>query len=147
MVDANERLDTTYAMREYQNPKFDGKLVGLKISPAKHTDWNRQKGGNFIDWYIKRKAHVPPPNLYTEVAAKVTDKKMPSYSLYKSERKTGFAEIIASAEKKSMVGPGTFNPKQAQEKIIGIYGDKGDRVTLAASVMMDANNVPPMNKY
>ena len=147
MVAANERLDTTYAMREYQNPKFDGKLVGLKIGPTKSTDWNRQKGGNFIDWYLKRKAHVPAPNLYTEVAAKVINKKMPSYSIYKSERKTGFAEIIASAEKRNMVGPGYVNPKGAQEKIIGHYGDKGDRVTLAASVMMDANNVPPMNKY
>ena len=41
----------------------------------------------------------------------------------------------------------TFNSKQAQQKIIGVYGDRGERVTLAASVMMDANNVPPMNKY
>ena len=45
------------------------------------------------------------------------------------------------------MGPGTFDPKQAQEKVIGTYGDVGERVTLAASVMMDANNVPAMNKY
>jgi len=71
----------------------------------------------------------------------------PSYSLYKSPRKTGFAEIIATAEKRSAVGPGSFNPKQVQEKIAGSYGDKSDRVTLVESVMMDANNVPAMNKY
>ena len=46
-----------------------------------------------------------------------------------------------------MVGPGTFNPKLPQDKIIGVYGDRGERVTPAASVIMDANNVPAMNRY
>ena len=90
---------------------------------------------------------MPSPDQYKEVEAKVTNRKMPSYSLYKSPRKTGFAEIVASAEKRSMVGPGTFDPKQMKEKIIGSYGDKSDRVTLAESVMMEANNVPAMNRY
>lgn len=90
---------------------------------------------------------MPSPDQYKEVEAKVIDKKAPSFSIHKSPRKTGFAEIVASAEKRSMVGPGTFDPKQMKEKIIGTYGGKSDRVTPAASVIMDANNVPAMNRY
>ena len=48
MVDSNTRLDTTYAMQEYRNPKFDGKIDGLNITPARHSDWNRKKDDNFI---------------------------------------------------------------------------------------------------
>jgi len=66
MVAASQRLDNSYAMKEYQNPRFDGKLTGLKLSPAKKTDWNRAKG-DFIEFYIKKKAQVPPPCVYEAV--------------------------------------------------------------------------------
>ena len=90
---------------------------------------------------------MPSPDQYKEVEAKVINRKMPSYSINKSPRKTGFAEIVASAEKRSMVGPGTFDPKQMKEKILGSYGGKSERVTPVHSVIMEANEVPAMNKY
>ena len=115
MVDSSTLLDSSYAMPEYKNSKFDGKLLGIKLGFSNdRTDWNKQKGGTFIDWYIKKKAHVPASNMYNAVnSIDYLAPKQPNYSLYKSPRKTGFAEMIAKAEKHSGIGPGTFNPKGA----------------------------------
>ena len=92
MVAAGTRLDTTYAMPEYHHPKFDGKMLGFKLGAPSNdkSDWNREKGGNFIDWYTKKKAIVPSPNQYMEVDTNLMSKKMPAYTLYKSPRKTDF---------------------------------------------------------
>ena len=89
---------------------------------------------------------MPSPNQYNEVEAKVINKKAPSYSLYKSHRMTNFAEIVATGAKNT-IGPGSFDPHAMKEKIIGVYGDKGERVTVSDSIIMEANNVPAMNKY
>ena len=149
MVASGTHLDSTFAIAEYRIPKFNGKMLDFKLGgqPEGKADWNREKGGSFIDWYTKKKAFVPPPAHYKEVDVNYIGRKQPSYSVYKSPRKTNFCEMIEKAEKRKDLGPTTFDPKPVHEKIIGIYGGVGERVTVSESIIMEANNVPASNKY
>ena len=136
-------------MPAYRISRFNAKVGDLKIGgqAAGKADWDRAKGGSFIDWYTKKKAVVPPPNVYEQGSPDRFYRKQPSYSIYKSPRKTDFAEIIAIAEKRSHVGPTSLDPTQPQEKVPGVYGGVGERVTVSESIMQEAHNVPGANKY
>ena len=144
MILSGNRLDYTFAMREYEIPRFDGKQT-YKGSQRKDADWNKAKGNNFVDQYCKKKAFVPPPNNYKNVDAGY-QVKVRAHALYKAPRQTDIAQSVKKAEKDSGVGPGTFHPKRPQDKVLGIYGGL-ERVTMAASEIMAATDVPASNKY
>jgi len=41
--------------------------VAWKTKDKTVSDWNKSKGNNFIDFYTKQRAWVPPPNNYKKV--------------------------------------------------------------------------------
>ena len=145
MVEFGGRLDYTYAMKEYEIPRFDGKSGDLgKKRLAVSSDWNKEKGRNFIDLETKSKAHVPSPNYYKKVQDGYGFKVSAPF-LYKSSRKTEFTEMIDKA-KKVVVGPGSHEPKRAQRRVLGTYGGL-ERVTIAEESTQNSNAVPPPDKY
>ena len=78
-----------------------------------NTTWGIEKGNNFIDQVVKKKAFVPAPDKYGNLVegAAYLSKRSNSYSLYKSPRKTELNQIVSKAEKVNHIGPGTHNPK------------------------------------
>ena len=88
---------------------------------------------------------MPAPNNYKDVANGYMYKAR-AHALYKAPRSTIMENIIKTAKKNCPNGPGSFNPKKAQEKVIGNYTSL-ERVTVAQSIMAEAGNVPACNKY
>jgi hypothetical protein len=92
MIIAGGRLDNTFAMREYEISNYDGKAYNLFTKTVAKSDWNKDKGNSFIDFYTKKKAFVPSPNHYKNVneghEAQVA--KVSTPALYKTPRKTEF---------------------------------------------------------
>ena len=51
MVDSCQRLDSTFAMKEYQINKFDGQVMSVlrnSKNASTASDWSRVKNNNFI---------------------------------------------------------------------------------------------------
>ena len=138
------KLDSTFAMKEYQVSKFDGKMIDFTPSKKK-TDWNQEKGGGFFDFYTKGKAFVPAPNNYKEVE-RGRGYTVRSHALYKSPRRTDMQSLILYNKKTKPHGPGTYTPRQVQEKVCGSYTSQA-RVTMAESVEVTANDIPGCNRY
>ena len=145
MVTAGEKIDNTFAMKEYRIAEFDGKVLDMKAARKTTSDWNKEKGNNFIDFYTKKKAFLPAPNNYKDVANGYLYKPR-AHALYKAPRSTIMEAIIKNVKKTQPNGPGSFDPKKPQEKVIGNYVSL-ERVTVAQSIMAEAGNVPACNKY
>ena len=140
------RVDNTFAMKEYEIPRFDGKMaLDLSKSTTGKPDWNKEKNENFIDFYTKKKAFIPPPGTYKKIDEGYGfSVKTPS--LYRAERKTEITDIIGKAKSRSGISPSSYNPKRVQDKVLGTYGGL-DRVTMAEAIMADAKEAIPPNKY
>ena len=93
MVLAREKIDNTYAMKEYRIASFDGKATQVKREPRKQSDWNKSEGNSFIDFYSKSRQFVPPPNQYKDVENGY-GYKIKSPFLYKAARTTEFQRIM-----------------------------------------------------
>ena len=98
-------------MKEYEIPRYDGKMALDMSKNGKKPDWNKEKNNNFIDFYTRKKAFIPPPGTYKKVedGYGFTIK---TPALYRTERKTEITDIIGKAKKRSGVSPGTYNPKK-----------------------------------
>ena len=51
MVDSCQRLDSTFAMKEYHISKFDGQVLNAfrnSKNASSSSDWSRVKNNNFI---------------------------------------------------------------------------------------------------
>ena len=143
MVLSGTRLDNTFAMKEYEISRYDGKALVSK--QRTDTDWNKAKDNNFIDFYCKKKAFLPAPNVYKNIEAGYMVK-VRANSLYKSPRRTDISDLVKQATKSKDVGPGSLHPKDQKLRVLGSYGGL-ERVTMAASTILEAANVPASNKY
>ena len=142
MITAGEKIDNTFAMKEYQIAPYDGKVVDMKPARRTFSDWNKEKGNSFIDFYTKKKAFLPAPSHYKDVANGYLEKPR-APKLYSAQRNTIMSAIIKKAAK-SPHGPGSFNPKLPQEKVLGTYVSQ-ERVTMAQSIMISAGSTPASN--
>ena len=130
-------------MKEYEISRYDGKALVSK--QRTDTDWNKAKDNNFIDFYCKKKAFLPAPNVYKNIEAGYMVK-VRANSLYKSPRRTDISDLVKQATKSKDVGPGSLHPKDQKLRVLGSYGGL-ERVTMAASTILEAANVPASNKY
>ena len=93
MVVSGGRLDNTFAMKEYEISSYDGKAFNLFTKGlVNRSDWNKEKGNSFIDFYTKKKSFVPSPSFYKKVEEghQGLVAKVKSPALYKTPRKTEF---------------------------------------------------------
>lgn len=86
---------------------------------------------------------MPAPTTYSAI---FESKKSSAPALYRTSRKTDITEIVSKAEKRTQLGPGSFNPAIVKRRVIGTYGGQ-ERVTMAEAIILTEGAKLAPDKY